>query len=311
MYNSFFSTNQFFKTTPTIGTNSKYNYLYKIINKSNGKYYYGIHTTKDLQDGYCGSGKLILRAYKKYGYQNFTKIILEFCKTPKSLKQTEIELLTPEILADDKCYNVQPGGGFQPIQTVTCIDTETGNHVRIPSEIYYSNRDRYISPTVGKIKAIDGTGKIFMAPVGDPRFQTGEIQDYMKILNKGTFPAYDTIHKKNIRVSINDPRLQTGEIIHVVKGKMRITKDGKDKFINKSELKIWEAKGWICGTAQKGKPKGPSKAKGKQHIWKIINGDPVVKVIDRSEFKKYELDGWGSGNGPASLYKHKKSPYKK
>ena len=36
--------------------------VYKITNKINGKYYIGKHQTKDLNDGYMGSGKLLKRA---------------------------------------------------------------------------------------------------------------------------------------------------------------------------------------------------------------------------------------------------------
>ena len=35
----------------------KYNYFYRIENKINGHYYYGIHSTDNLNDGYMGSGK--------------------------------------------------------------------------------------------------------------------------------------------------------------------------------------------------------------------------------------------------------------
>lgn len=40
----------------------KYNYLYKITNKINGKIYIGIHSTNKLNDKYMGSGGPLLKA---------------------------------------------------------------------------------------------------------------------------------------------------------------------------------------------------------------------------------------------------------
>ena len=61
----------------------KYNYFYfyKITNNINNHYYYGVHCTDNLDDGYMGSGTRLHYAYKKYGMKNFTKEILKYFDT--------------------------------------------------------------------------------------------------------------------------------------------------------------------------------------------------------------------------------------
>ena len=81
--------------------------IYKITNILNNKYYIGKHQTKNLDDGYFGSGKLIQRAIKKYGIENFTKEIL-------FIFDNEVEMNLMEeryVITDPKLsYNLCPGG---------------------------------------------------------------------------------------------------------------------------------------------------------------------------------------------------------
>ena len=57
----------------------QYHYIYKITRlDESGRYYIGMHSTDDLEDGYFGSGKLIIRSINKHGKEKHQKEILEF-----------------------------------------------------------------------------------------------------------------------------------------------------------------------------------------------------------------------------------------
>lgn len=88
----------------------KWYFTYKITNLINGKYYYGIHMTNNLQDGYMGSGRRLKQAIKKYGRNNFKKEILQYYSCYKDLAQAEYNLITKEVLQDENCYNLTTGG---------------------------------------------------------------------------------------------------------------------------------------------------------------------------------------------------------
>lgn len=63
-------------------------YIYKITNKIDGRVYIGQTQVDDPY--YFGGGKLIRRAVKKHGRDNFTKEILEECSSKEELDEREI-----------------------------------------------------------------------------------------------------------------------------------------------------------------------------------------------------------------------------
>lgn len=99
-----------------IGVDGKYHFVYKTVNKANGKYYIGKHSTDDLNDGYLGSGTLLKKALKKYGKENFEREIICFCSSSEEVYAKEHEIVTQEIVNDPMSYNLRCGGeGAQKI----------------------------------------------------------------------------------------------------------------------------------------------------------------------------------------------------
>ena len=89
-----------------------YYYLYQITNRINGKIYIGIHQTKNMADGYFGSGKRLNQAIEKYGVDNFIIEILEFFNSEKAMVNREIEVVDQDFVDDPNTYNLMPGGKF-------------------------------------------------------------------------------------------------------------------------------------------------------------------------------------------------------
>jgi hypothetical protein len=85
-------------------------YVYKITNVINNKYYFGKHSTNDINDDYYGSGMAMMRAHKKYGIENFKKEIIKEFDTEEDALEYEASIVTESVVADKNSYNLTVGG---------------------------------------------------------------------------------------------------------------------------------------------------------------------------------------------------------
>ena len=88
----------------------KYHILYKTTCTVTGNFYIGVHSTTDLEDGYLGSGLRLSKSVKKHGKEKHYREILEFFETRESLMNREREIVNEELLKEEKCLNLKPGG---------------------------------------------------------------------------------------------------------------------------------------------------------------------------------------------------------
>ncbi len=88
----------------------KYHFIYKTTCSLTGKYYIGMHSTDNLDDGYLGSGKRLRYSIRKYGVENHTREILEYCSSREELVNREAEIVNLNEIAKEECMNLKIGG---------------------------------------------------------------------------------------------------------------------------------------------------------------------------------------------------------
>jgi len=92
------------------GTRKRYHFIYKTTNLLSGRYYIGMHSTNNLDDGYLGSGTLLRRSINKHGKENHSIEILEFLNSREELVAREREIVSLQEIAKKECMNLKVGG---------------------------------------------------------------------------------------------------------------------------------------------------------------------------------------------------------
>lgn len=257
----------------------RYNYFYQITNNVNGNFYYGIHSTDNLNDGYMGSGHRLQTAIKLYGIESFTKEIIKFFDTRKELAEYEAEFVTEKLIENRNCYNSILGGeGFNTIGYTACYDKETKeNHLvtvkeyrtnpekyssvqsgfitaknkksnewtRVPSEEYFANKSDYTTPNSGKTVVKDKNGSFFLVDKNDPGLKNGKY----KYSFEGKKHNDET--KEKIRKAQIEGKLQAGENNSNFGKKWmhKLTEEGTtiSKPFPENIVSEKEKEGWVLG----------------------------------------------------------------
>lgn len=102
-----------------------YGYIYITTNLVNGKRYIGQKIINRNWKNYLGSGLLLQKAIKKYGKENFSKVIIDFAHSKEELDKKEIQYIELfDAVNNNDYYNLQNGGN-------TCSPTkETKEKIR-------------------------------------------------------------------------------------------------------------------------------------------------------------------------------------
>ena len=161
-----------------------YHYFYKIVNNINGNYYYGVHSTNNIDDGYMGSGKRLGFAKKKYGIENFTKYIIKFFDTRKDAYEYEAKMVTEELVFDSSCYNMILGGNECLTQGMTAVYDKHGNRFLVRTDDPKFISGEYVSVQKNHVLVKDSSGNYYFVPTDDKRYISGEFISAAKGLSK-------------------------------------------------------------------------------------------------------------------------------
>jgi hypothetical protein len=208
----------------------KYHLIYKTTNILTGRYYYGMHSTDNLDDGYLGSGKRLKYSINKYGKDVHKREIVEFCSNRELLNNKEKEVITLNEIGKKDCMNLIVGG--------------QGGDGGLSN----------VSPE--KIQNIRKGASDFMNRLWkDPKFIEGHKQRTIEILKKRHQRGevkYDTFtgkkHSEETKIKMSN--LKRGKGVgnnNSQFGTCWITKNGNDKKIKKEYLQEYLSEGWIKG----------------------------------------------------------------
>jgi hypothetical protein len=200
-------------------------YLYKTTCIVTDRWYIGMHSTCNMDDGYMGSGKRLRASLRKHGVDNHVKEILEFFETRELLIEAEIKAITEDMVLDKNCMNLKlggQGGGGIWSESHKINFSKGGNKVKslmLKNDLEFKKRCG--------AKSYDNLKK---------HLSSGE-HNYKTFLGKKH--TEETKNKMRKPKNIGETNSQYGTCW--------ITKEGLNKKIKKEELDSHLNEGWIQG----------------------------------------------------------------
>lgn len=198
-------------------------YIYKTSCDVTNRYYVGMHSTNDLNDGYMGSGRRLRASIRKHGEDNHTKEVLEFYDSRELLIEAEKKAITPEMIGDNNCMNLMGGGegGFISEEQQRYRSSCAGKALAAKRKDDPELNERYLKMASDNFKRAHSEGKI--------KYDTFT----------GRKHSAETIDKMRVSKNVGKDNPSYGSCW--------ITRDGSNKKVKKDVINEYLEEGWVRG----------------------------------------------------------------
>ena len=223
-----------------------YGYVYITTNLINNKFYIGQHKSETFDESYKGSGKYFRNALKKYGWDNFTCEVIEWCSTAEELDEKEIFYIEKYCSNTKNHYNLARGGNSGDLRKYlseedienwkkSISNSRKGQHRSIES------RKKQSQTLKGHITSDETRKKISSSNMGHAvsdytRKRVSESNKTRTVWNKGHTKEFD---ERLAKQGKNHSKSMSG--------RRRIYKKGFDSFkmVRPEELQKYLDDGWF------------------------------------------------------------------
>lgn len=220
--------------------NLPYHFIYEVKCSVTGEFYRGKHSTDDLSDGYLGSGRWIKDGIRKYGKSRFTRTIIQMCSFDCL---DDVEKVLIELVYNNRlCRNKRKGGEGGRTRPGTVVVKYPGTRkcfsVSVDDPRYLAGELVHGTTGLRTVRDVK-TGRCISISKDDPSFNTKRY-----VHNTAGLANYRDRDGVLYCLPIDDPRVKSGELVGASKGRVRVMKSGKIKYINPGELTEYLDDGW-------------------------------------------------------------------